>query len=45
MFDFVHNKRRNRLGTSRARDLVFVFSNLRPLTTRPPTSSGLQILI
>jgi hypothetical protein len=26
-YDFIHNKRRNRLTTDRARDLVFVFTN------------------
>jgi hypothetical protein len=30
-FDFIHNKRRNRLTAERANDLVFVFSNLRLL--------------
>jgi hypothetical protein len=30
-FDFIHNKRRNRLTPERANDLVFVFSNLRLL--------------
>lgn len=30
-FDFVHNKRRNKLKASRASDLVYVFSNLRLL--------------
>ena len=28
-YDFIHNKRRNRLTPSRARDLVWVFINLR----------------
>lgn len=26
-YDFIHNKRRNRLSASRARDLVYVFTN------------------
>jgi hypothetical protein len=26
-YDFIHNKRRNRLTAERARDLVFVFTN------------------
>lgn len=28
-YDFIHNKRRNRLSSKRANDLVYVFSNLR----------------
>eukprot|EP00898_Chlorokybus_atmophyticus_P008456 jgi/Chlat1/8611/Chrsp86S08005 len=30
-YDFIHNKKRNKLRTSRARDLVWVFSNVRLL--------------
>lgn len=30
-FEFIHNKRPNRLGAKKASDLVFVFSNLRLL--------------
>ena len=30
-FGFIHDKKRNRLQASRARDLLFVFSNLRLL--------------
>ena len=30
-YGFIHNKARNRLSVDRARDLVFVFSNLRLL--------------
>ena len=28
-YDFVHSKKRNRLGPDRARDLVYVFTNMR----------------
>jgi hypothetical protein len=28
-YDFIHSKRRNRLLADRARDLVYVFSNMR----------------
>jgi hypothetical protein len=31
-FEFIHNKRRNRLDPARANDLVYVFSNLRTTT-------------
>jgi len=30
-YDFIHNKKRNRLTEDRARDLVYVHSNLRLL--------------
>ncbi len=30
-YDYIHNKKRNRLSASRCRDLVYVFSNRRLL--------------